>query len=153
MSVRKEKIVSTDPGSIGFGALSLCAALCCSALAQVYPGLPAGGSGTSGYTPPKGGYSSSAGIAIGAGAAAGVAVAYLALRNRPTMVGCVEASSDGTKLMNEKDQKSYALIASNDVALSPGERVALKGKKTTDDAGKLSFEVHKLVKDYGSCKQ
>jgi hypothetical protein len=123
----------------------------------MYPSGTSGGgastSGTPGYTPPKGGYSSSTGIAIGAGAAAGVAVAYLALRNRPTMVGCVEASSDGTKLMNEKDQKTYALIASNDVVLSPGERVALKGKKTEDDSGKLGFEVHKLVKDYGSCKQ
>jgi hypothetical protein len=138
-------------------AASLCAALSSSALAQMYPGGTTGGGtstpGTPGYTPPKGGYSSSTGIAIGAGAAAGVAVAYLALRNRPTMVGCVEGSSDGTKLMNEKDQKTYALVASNNVVLSPGERVALKGKKTTDDAGKLSFEVHKLVKDYGSCKQ
>jgi hypothetical protein len=67
------------------------------------------------------------------------------------MVGCVEASSDGTKLMNEKDQKTYALIAGNDVVLAPGQRVALKGKKTASDSGKLSFEVHKLVKDYGSC--
>ena len=136
-------------------AVSLSAALSGSALAQMYPGGTAGGGmpGTPGYTPPKGGYSSSTGIAIGAGAAAGVAVAYLALRNRPTMVGCVEASSDGTKLMNEKDQKTYALIASNDVVLEPGQRVALKGKKTTSDSGKLSFEVHKLVKDYGSCAQ
>ena len=138
-------------------ALSLCAALSSSALAQMYPGGTTGGGagtpGTPGYTPPKGGYSSSTGIAIGAGATAGVAVAYLVLRNRPTMVGCVEASSDGTKLMNEKDQKTYALIASNDVVLAPGERVGLKGKKTTDDSGKPTFEVHKLVKDYGSCKQ
>ena len=138
-------------------AVSLSTALSGSGLAQMYPGGTAGGGtgmpGTPGYTPPKGGYSSSTGIAIGAGAAAGVAVAYLALRNRPAVVGCVEASSDGTKLMNDKDQKTYALIASNGVVLSPGERVALKGKKTTDDAGKLSFEVHKLVKDYGSCKQ
>jgi hypothetical protein len=135
-------------------ALSLAAALSSSALAQMYPGgTTGGGTSTPGYTPPKGGYSSATGIAIGAGVAAGVAVAYLALRNRPAVVGCVEASSDGTKLMNDKDQKTYALIASNGVVLSPGERVALKGKKTTDDAGKLSFEVHKLVKDYGSCKQ
>jgi len=68
------------------------------------------------------------------------------------MVGCVEASSGGMNLMNEKDKNSYALIASNDVVLAPGERVALKGKKATDDSGKLSFEVHKLVKNYGSCK-
>ena len=46
---------------------------------------------------------------------------------------------------------TYALIAGNDVVLAPGQRVALKGKKTTSDSGKVSFEVHKLVKDYGSC--
>jgi len=112
-----------------------------------------GGSTGGVYTAPKGGYSSSTGIAIGAGAAAGAGLAYLALRNHATMMGCVEASSDGRKLMNEKDQKTYALIASNDVVLAPGERVALKGKKTKDDSGKPTFEVHKLVKDYGSCKQ
>jgi hypothetical protein len=51
--------------------------------------------------------------------------------------------------MNENDQKTYALIASNDVVLTPRERVALKEKKTTDEAGKVSFEVH----NYGSCEQ
>jgi hypothetical protein len=45
------------------------------------------------------------------------------------MVGCVEASSDGTKFMNENDQRTYALVASNDVVLSPGERVALKSER------------------------
>jgi hypothetical protein len=105
------------------------------------------------YTAPKGGYSSSTGIAIGAGAAACAGLAYLALRKHATMVGCVEASTDGSKLMNEKDQKTYALIASNDVVLALGERVVVKGKKTKDDSGKPTFEVHKLVRDYGSCRQ
>jgi hypothetical protein len=134
-----------------FLGLLLCAAVSGSALGQYGGGM--GGSTGGVYTAPKGGYSSSTGIAIGAGAAAGVGLAYLALHHRGTMVGCVEASSDGTKLMNEKDKNTYALIASNDVVLTPGERVALKGKKTKDDSGKLSFEVHKLMKDYGSCKQ
>jgi len=136
--------------------LTLCAVLVSSAQAQMYPGGSTGGSGSSGspgYTPPKGGYSSATGIAIGAGVAAGAGVAYLALRNHGAMVGCVESSADGKKLTNEKDKKTYALIASNDVVLAPGERVQLKGKKTEDDAGNLSFEVHKLVKDYGSCTQ
>lgn len=137
-----------------FWGLSLGAALSGSALGQYGGGGGAmGGSNGGVYTAPKGGYSSSTGIAIGAGAAAGVGLAYLALHNRSTMVGCVEASSDGTKLMSEKDKNTYALIASNDVVLAPGERVALKGKKTKDDSGKPTFEVHKMVKDYGSCKQ
>jgi len=133
--------------------LSLGAVLSSSALGQYGTGGGMGGSTGGVYTRPKGGYSSSTGIAIGAGAAAGVGLAYLALRHHSTMVGCVEASSDGTKLTNEKDKNTYALIAGNDVGLAPGERVALKGKKTKDDSGKLTFEVHKLVKDYGSCKQ
>jgi hypothetical protein len=136
--------------------LVLGASLAASAFAQ-YPGTGgSGGSNATGngtYTPPKGGYSSSTGIAIGAGAAAGVAVAYLALRAHRTMVGCIEPSADGKKLMNEKDKNTYALVASNDVALDAGERVALRGKKIKDDSGKLSFQVNKLVKDYGSCKQ
>lgn len=136
-----------------FLRISLGIAVSGSALAQYGGGGAMGGSTGGVYKPPKGGYSSSTGIAIGAGAAAGVGLAYLALRNHGTMVGCVEASSDGPKLMNEKDKNTYALIASNDVVLAPGERVALKGKKAKDDSGKASFEVHKLVKDYGACKQ
>jgi hypothetical protein len=118
-------------------------------------GTTTGTGGTTGtYTAPKGGYGSSAGVAAGAAAAAGVGVAYLALRHHGTIVGCVEpssSSSDGIKLMNEKDKNTYALLASN-ISLAPGERVALGGKKSKDDSGKPTFQVTKLVKDYGSCK-
>jgi hypothetical protein len=123
------------------------------AFAQYGPGMGGAGSpGTAGgYQPPKGGYSSSAGIAIGAAAAAGVGITYLALRNHGTIVGCVEPASDGVKLMNEKDQKTYSLVS--DVALNNGDRVALRGKKSKNDSGAPTFQVSKLVKDYGSCKQ
>jgi len=110
-------------------------------------------SGSNGvYTAPKGGYSSSTAIAIGTGAAAGVTLGYLALRSHRTIVGCIEPSRDGVKLLNEKDQNTYALVAAN-VALNPGDRVALRGKKSKDDSGKPTFEVSKLVKDYGACAQ
>ena len=100
-----------------------------------------GTTGTSGtYQAPKGGYGSSTGIAIGAAAAAGVGITYLALRNRGTIVGCVQPASDGVKLMNEKDRNTYALLASN-LTLNPGERVALRGKKSKGDAGAPSFQV------------
>ncbi len=118
-----------------------------------------GGSGSTGstgvYTAPKGGYGSNGaaiGAAVAAGAGAGIGLGYLALRSHRTVVGCVEPSSAGVKLMNEKDQRTYALLAAN-VSLNPGERVALRGKKSKDDSGKPTFEVAKLVKDYGSCKQ
>ena len=110
---------------------ALCLALAVSAFAQYGGGTGGGMGGATGssgvYTPPKGGYGSSTGIAVGAAAAAAGAgiVAYLALHNRPAAVGCVEQSSEGSKLVDEKDKKTYKLVASNDVVLSPGERVSL----------------------------
>jgi len=127
--------------------------LTASAFAQYGGGTGGGTSSTGVYTAPKGGYKSSTGIAIGAGAAAGAGIAYLALHHRPAAVGCVQQSSEGSKLMNEKDKKTYMLLASNDVVLSPGERVSLKGKKTKDDNGNLTFRATKVVKDYGPCSQ
>jgi hypothetical protein len=123
-----------------------------------YPGNPGmGGTSTGGgtkggvYTAPKGGYSSTTGIAIGAAAAAGVAVGgYLFMRSRRSMVGCVQKSAEGTQLMSEKDKKAYALDAGT-LDLKPGDRVKLKGKKTKSDSGAPQFAATKLVKDYGSC--
>lgn len=112
-------------------------------------GGTAGGSANGGvYTPPKGGYSSSTGIAIGAGAAAAVAVGYFALRSRHTVVGCVGESAKGTTLTGNK--ATYTLDA-GDVNLRVGERVKLRGKKMKSDSGERTFAVKKLVKDYGSC--
>lgn len=105
--------------------------------------------GTNGtYTAPKGGYSSATGIGIGAGVAAGVAVAYLAF-HKASVVGCVQPSSDGLKLMNEKDKKTYAIDANGEDVKS-GEKVQLKGKKVKDTAGHESFVV-KSVKSMGPC--
>lgn len=129
------------------------AALSASALAQYGGGGTAGGMGTTAngvYTPPKGGYSSSTGIAIGAAAAAGVGIAYLVLRNRGAMTGCVEESSNGTRLVNEKDNKTYSLNASG-LNLKVGDRVKLRGKKLKASSSGQAFEASKLVKDYGSC--
>lgn len=133
-------------------AAVLCAVSSVSAFAQ-YPGGVGTTGGNGGYIPPKGGYGSSAGIGIGAGVAAGVVVAYLLLHSRHTVVGCVKQSGEGNRLLSEKNNNTYALLASSDVVLSPGERVALKGKKGKDSSGELTFEAQKLVKDYGACKQ
>ena len=126
-------------------AVSLVFGISATALAQ-YGG---GGGSSSGGTYSSGGYKSSTGIAIGAGAAAGVAIAYLAL-HKTSVVGCVESSTDGVKLMNEKDRKTYSLAPGSE-DLKPGQRVELKGKKTKESSGKLSFQVQKLAKDYGAC--
>ena len=121
------------------------------AVAQ-YPG--GGGTGTGmtgpGYTAPKGGYGSGAAIGAGVGAAAGAGVLFLALHHRGAVTGCVRPTSDGLRLVDEKRNKSY-VIASDSVALKPGELVQVKGKKSTDHDGISSFQAKKVVKSLGTC--
>jgi hypothetical protein len=47
------------------------------------------------------------------GAAAGAGVAYWALHNRPSVVGCVQRSDQGNAIFNEKDGKLYHLLPDN----------------------------------------
>lgn len=131
--------------------VALCLFVAAAGFAQ-YGGAP--GMGTPGstggvYTPPKGGYKSSTGIAIGGAAAAGVAVAYLVMRNRKSVVGCLAESAAGTELRDAKGQ-TYVLDAPN-VSLKMGDRVKLSGRKTKTDTGAPGFAARKLVKDYGPC--
>jgi hypothetical protein len=123
--------------------------------AAQYGGGTGGGTGTPGtpgYTPPPGGYGSgkAVGIGVGVGAAAGAGVLFLVLHNHGSVVGCVKPSDDGLRLVDEKKNKTYALVPGA-VILKPGQRVELKGQKSKSDAGEQSFEAKKLVKDLGSC--
>jgi hypothetical protein len=126
-----------------------------SALAQYGGGMGGGTSSTPGvYTAPKGGYGGPSGAAIGAGvgaAAVGAGLAFWALHKRPDLVGCVQHRDDGNVLMNEKDGRVYNLQPDSSLTVKPGERVALKGRKSEDN-GKYSFQAHRLVKDYGACE-
>jgi hypothetical protein len=126
-------------GSAGYG------------MAQSYPGDQSGGGTTSSSTyGSSDGYSSSTGIAIGAAAAAGIAITYLALRGRGTVKGCVKQGDDGVLLTNEKDKETY-ILSGQSAAIKPGEHVELKGKKGKDDSGARTFQVSKLVKKNGPC--
>ena len=109
-----------------------------------------GSTGTPGYTPPKGGYGSGTAIGVGAGAAAGAGILFLALHNRGIVTGCIEPAEDGLRLVDAKNNKSYALVP-GPVLLKPGQRVELKGQKSKSEGGAQSFEARKLVKDLGSC--
>ena len=110
-----------------------------------------GGTGSGGtYTAPKGGYSSATGAGIGAGAAAGVGALFLALQYHGRLTGCVQPGDDGLRLLDEKNNKSYALVP-GDVYLRPGQRVLLKGKTSKNEGGTQTFTAKKLVKDLGSC--
>ena len=128
--------------------------LASSALAQYGgggTGMGTGTPGTPGYVPPKNGYGSGKAIGIGVGAAAaGAGVLFLALHHRGGVTGCVQKSDDGLRLVDEKKNKSYALEAGS-VDLKPGDRVELKGKKSSGDGGAQMFAPTKMVKNLGSC--
>jgi hypothetical protein len=62
----------------------------------------------------------------------------------------VQKSDDGLRLVDEKKNKSYALEAGS-VDLKPGDRVELKGKKSSGDGGAQMFAPTKMVKNLGSC--
>ena len=97
------------------------------------------GSGNGTYVPPKGGYSSATGAAVGAGAAAGATGLFVALHYRGRVVGCI----------HESKNKSYALIP-GDVYIKPGQRVQLKVQKSKNDGDQV-FKAKKLLKDLGTC--
>ena len=126
--------------------------LSASAFAQYGGG--AGGMGTPGmpgYVPPKSGYGSGKAIGIGVGAAAGVGALFLALHHHGAVTGCVRQTDDGMSLVDEKKNKSYSLDSAG-VALKPGDRVQLRGKKLSGEQGAESFQATKVVKVLGSCE-
>ena len=107
--------------------------------------------GTPGYVAPKSGYGSGKAIGIGVGAAAaGAGVLFLALHHRGGVTGCVQKTDDGVRLVDDKKNKSYALEAGS-VDLKAGDRVELKGKKSSGNGGAEMFEPTKVVKSLGSC--
>ena len=101
-----------------------------------------------------GGYHSSTGIAIGAGAAAAAGIGYLVLRNHHGKVsGCVQSIDHVETLLDDSQKNAYTLINLNAVPLKTGERVELRGKRIRQNSGTPAFEVHGLIKDYGQCQQ
>ena len=115
-------------------------------------GMGTGTPGTPGYVAPKNGYGSGKAVGIGVGAAAGVGVLFLALHHNGEVTGCVRQSDDGLRLVDEKKNKSYSLEPGS-VDVKAGERVQLKGKKSSGTAGAEMFEPTKVVKNLGSCAE
>ena len=113
-------------------------------------GMGTGTPGTPGYVPPKSGYGSGKAIGIGVGAAAGVGVLFFALHHHGAVTGFVRQTDDGLTLVDEKKNKSYA-IEPGSVALQVGDRVELKGKKSSGKEGAEMFAPSKVVKRLGSC--
>jgi len=133
--------------------ICLTAFLASSALAQYGgggTGMGTGTPGTPGYVPPKSGYGSGKAIGIGIGAAAGAGALFLVLHHHGGVTGCVRQTDDGLRLVDEKKNKSYTLEAGS-VNVKPGDRVELKGKKSSGNGGAEMFEPMKVVKNLGSC--
>ena len=89
------------------------------------------------------------GVIVGAAAIVGLTTTYLVMHNRGVAVGCV-AQSDGKRIFVDSQGRVYSLVADSQ---SPpiGERVKLKGHKT-GPASARSFQLQKVLKDYGSCQ-
>jgi hypothetical protein len=113
-------------------------------------GMGTGAPGTPAYVAPKSGYGSGKAVGIGVGAAAGAGVLFLALHHHGTVTGCVQQTDDGLRLVDEKKNKSYSLEPGI-VDVKAGDRVRLRGKKSSGTAGAEMFEPTKVVKNLGSC--
>jgi hypothetical protein len=104
---------------------------------------------------PKIGPSNGQVVAIIVGAAAVIGVGgyliYRSTHKHASIQGCVASDQNGLSLMNEKDKKTYALTGDSS-ALRAGKRVALTGRKTKDAAGKLTFSVLRVSREYGECQ-
>ncbi len=89
-------------------------------------------------------------VAVGVvGAAIGVGV-YYAVRQAPSVTGCIVSGRAGLTLENETDHKVFLLTGDTN-ALKAGERVRVKGKKKKTASGPTLFLVDKLRNDYGAC--
>ena len=90
-------------------------------------------------------------VAVGAiGAGIGVGV-YYAVRQPPSITGCVVSGRDGLTLQNEADQKIF-LLTGDAASLPPGHRIRVKGKKKKTATGPTLFFVEKLRNDFGACR-
>jgi hypothetical protein len=89
------------------------------------------------------------GALLGVAAVVGVGIAFLVLHNRGVVVGCI-AESGGKRTLVSSDKKVYALVDTGS-PLPIGERAKLKGHKS-GPASAPSFQVEKVLKDYGRCQ-
>ena len=115
-----------------------------------YGGGTGGGMGSTGtYSTTNHSYGSGAkiGVAIGAAAAGGLAI-YALHRHHTRVVGCV--ANDGKSLNADNGKKTYQLKGE---PVTPGERIAVSGKKSKGSSGIDEFEVASVKKSYGQCQQ
>jgi hypothetical protein len=91
------------------------------------------------------------GAIVGIAAVVGVGITFLVLHNhkRGVVEGCI-AESNGKRTLVGSDKKVYSLLDGGP-SLPVGERAKLKGHKS-GPASAPSFQVEKVLKDYGHCQ-
>ena len=89
------------------------------------------------------------GAIVGIGAVLGLGITYLVLHNRGVVEGCIQES--GGKPMLVRSGKTLYSLSTNGPPLPVGERAKLKGHKS-GQGPTPSFEVKKILKDYGRCQ-
>ena len=90
-----------------------------------------------------------AGAIIGAAVVIGVVV-YLVVPKQKTIEGCVQSANGVSTLSDDRDHRAYTLLT-DEVAVQPGKRFRLKGKKGKDKSGTWQLHVKKVVKEEGAC--
>lgn len=89
------------------------------------------------------------GALVGIGAVLGLGITYLVLHNRGVVEGCI-AQSGGTTTLVRDGTPVYSLSTTG-APLPVGDRAKLKGHKSSH-APAPSFQVEKVLKDYGRCR-
>jgi hypothetical protein len=98
-------------------------------------------------------------IAIGATTAAAAIVAFITIssfhhRHKSIVItGCVVPAESGMAMNNNDDKKLY-LLSGDTTGVKPGERMSLLGKesKSNRQAQARSWQITKVVKDFGVCQ-
>ncbi|SRR5579884_931503 len=93
------------------------------------------------------------GIAV-VSAAVAVAVTVLVVHQRnkkSAITGCVTSGPNGISVSDDKDKRIYALSADS-ISIKPGDRMTLQGKRRKQSGGTWVFEVHGIIRDFGSCQ-
>jgi hypothetical protein len=89
------------------------------------------------------------GVAVGAAAVVGVGITYLVLHNRGIAEGCI-AESGGRRTLTGSNKKVYSLLDTGP-SLPVGDRIKVKGQRS-GPASAPSFQVQKVLKDFGRCQ-
>lgn len=89
------------------------------------------------------------GVVVGAAALVGVGITFLVLHNRGVAEGCI-AESGGKRTLTGFDKKVYSLLDTGP-SLPVGDRVKVKGRRS-GPASDPSFQVNKVLKDFGRCQ-